>query len=1072
MYHKRPFYKAFFITSVFICFYFFSYNAFAFKVETHVWVGQQVLNDVSDGLLSIPIGGVDYSIPVAPHIVEALKNYPGQFRMGNIGPDALPDMYTGQMIVHPGEGGWKTDQWLQHILNNAVTGEELALAYGYLGHAAADTFSHTYVNLYSGDKFVLTDGEIDVEQRHILLEKYIEKHTPPLLDANGSYIGKASDVITTPSAFIRDRLIFNDTVANNYKNGGATHLYLVNKLRNGLYSTNAKVEEINAKIASLIIEYKYGIKINSEYLQEFFAAEEELRDAISSGADNLQELHNKFIEKYGDVIDGASNLIQQLTSNTIDFITLSGRYEEVIRDLADAQSTLANTAETIYVEVCYEACGLSCWGVWPFDEICENVCNQVCDWTAETNPLFIEYSNLVNSLFDEKNKLADEVQAVKDTLNSLIDLAATAYQVEINLQNDLLNAAIDLAQRYATDINPVSAHLEGWIDDVEVGMREYVIANESFIRATMTGDNPLTPLSDWLSCWGLAVTGIVPAPVTTATCTAIDRFNEINEKLDEVLAYASQIDPITRLVMEIKQEITEKLYKIAEDLVYELAEKLTDVDVERIVSLFKGDITAADLDSIFGHDDSTKDLLLINDISTRVNAEMNITNEGYFDPEKYHVIYNSVILAKLALLEPGQLQELAAQAGITVTDLYGGCLFGCDTSGSTNILFDAIANIDGNHQWQPVAPPYPRNATPLLDGKWNMPQYGYFYDDGANFSGFRYWEHAESRKAIFTQLFKGPIAPGIETPTDLVPGLADILPADYPFRACAENPFPHTIDDDHKTVLDIDDTCGGLAIPVAFTGGTISQDSFLLSNSTYLMTSDLIVPVGVTLTIKKGSTLMFVAGTSLIVNGSLIVEGTNASPVNFSVNSQVTATITSLSSMAKAEAYKTDSKQSKPGPNNQWGGIVIQSGTTDNIINGAIITGAETAISFVNSGGVVKNSTISNNNMGVYVTGSSQPRVNNNVIVENRYGVYVDGDKSAIAPLPIVTDNSIYDNKPFNYYANWFMQPDGIVLNASDNWWGTAHYPEITADIFPGKGSTKFAPRVEILPYLIHLEAR
>lgn len=31
-------------------------TASAFKVKTHVWVGQQVLNDLADGKITIPVG--------------------------------------------------------------------------------------------------------------------------------------------------------------------------------------------------------------------------------------------------------------------------------------------------------------------------------------------------------------------------------------------------------------------------------------------------------------------------------------------------------------------------------------------------------------------------------------------------------------------------------------------------------------------------------------------------------------------------------------------------------------------------------------------------------------------------------------------------------------------------------------------------------------------------------------------------------------------------------------------------------------------------------------------------------
>ena len=45
----------------------------AFMSETHVWVAQQVLNDIDDGRVTIAIDGVDHQYAVNPTIVNALK---------------------------------------------------------------------------------------------------------------------------------------------------------------------------------------------------------------------------------------------------------------------------------------------------------------------------------------------------------------------------------------------------------------------------------------------------------------------------------------------------------------------------------------------------------------------------------------------------------------------------------------------------------------------------------------------------------------------------------------------------------------------------------------------------------------------------------------------------------------------------------------------------------------------------------------------------------------------------------------------------------------------------------------
>ena len=64
--------------------------------------------------------------------------------------------------------------------------------------------------------------------------------------------------------------------------------------------------------------------------------------------------------------------------------------------------------------------------------------------------------------------------------------------------------------------------------------------------------------------------------------------------------------------------------------------------------------------------------------------------------------------------------------------------------------------------------------------------------------------------------------------------------------------------------------------------GTLSSDLTLNpENSPYIITEDLIVPTGTTLSIKPGVTLQFQSGINLRVSGTLRVEGTNEEKVEF-----------------------------------------------------------------------------------------------------------------------------------------------------------------------------------------------
>ena len=233
----------------FISFAFFfvvATTTFAFDPRTHVWVAQEVLNDViPDGKLTID--GKEY--PVPSNIVDALRLHPDFYRMGNIGPDAHPDMIVGQSFIHPGtRGGWQTDDWAKWLQDQSrLDGSREAIAYsvGLWGHVSGDIIMHSYVNTYAGDYFLLFD-EQEVELRHFALEHYIGDRTPQLKDHLGAAVGPYDKCLQTPSSFLASTLILNDTVANEYLRAPQLSLHLL-----ALYRLHKSVHDIRVGIERL-----------------------------------------------------------------------------------------------------------------------------------------------------------------------------------------------------------------------------------------------------------------------------------------------------------------------------------------------------------------------------------------------------------------------------------------------------------------------------------------------------------------------------------------------------------------------------------------------------------------------------------------------------------------------------------------------------------------------------------------------------------------------------------------------------------------------------------------------------
>ena len=218
----------------------------AFKLDTHMWVGQQVINDLADdGKLTIKLDKKNITLDVREDVKNAILANQSAYLMGNLGPDAAPDVVVGQMVVHPGvkdiddlNTGWQTNDWLEYLLGVSETNAvATAYTYGYLGHASADIFAHTYVNQYAGDIFKLADETL-VEQRHFVLENYIGKYTPPLKNHLGQYLGSPWErvVMDDPLAeFLRDNLIYNEEVEKEYwKVPAANHLAAYYEFRKGI----------------------------------------------------------------------------------------------------------------------------------------------------------------------------------------------------------------------------------------------------------------------------------------------------------------------------------------------------------------------------------------------------------------------------------------------------------------------------------------------------------------------------------------------------------------------------------------------------------------------------------------------------------------------------------------------------------------------------------------------------------------------------------------------------------------------------------------------------------------------
>jgi hypothetical protein len=262
---------------------FVSAPAFGFKIKTHVYLGQEVINDLkacsaAQNYPCVHITKKDGTVvpaTVDAAVAQAILKHEKTFLTGTIGPDGFADVLSGQVTIHPGitndkhqTSGFGTGDWVNHLLVSASTSEELAFAYGFAGHAAADTFAHSYVNQYAGDVYELTDKETDVEERHMMVETFIADHTPGLQDGSGrdlpdtfAYLGGETDLFA-PLPFIRKTLVANPSAkAQNSRSGGAQHLVALDDVSSEL---NRSLYKKNYKIDVLETAKKYALPVNAQ----------------------------------------------------------------------------------------------------------------------------------------------------------------------------------------------------------------------------------------------------------------------------------------------------------------------------------------------------------------------------------------------------------------------------------------------------------------------------------------------------------------------------------------------------------------------------------------------------------------------------------------------------------------------------------------------------------------------------------------------------------------------------------------------------------------------------------------
>ena len=340
--------------------------------------------------------------------------------------------------------------------------------------------------------------------------------------------------------------------------------------------------------------------------------------------------------------------------------------------------------------------------------------------------------------------------------------------------------------------------------------------------------NSVDIMGEWLKCYAKTFSDlsvVISSEPTTCNAQETKAKPRLNLDIDSLLDLSS--------LNEKYDEVKSAISYIEDDLAKEMIKLITDSN-KKIIEAKDTPVDEQLLNKTFAEDHSDEGLLLIDDIASRIKAEMHLHSDGKLDPNSFAPLYNAVVMSKLTLLSAQSLNELQRRAGVEYPDTFNQN-YSYGSKEYFNILFNAIKTLDGNHIWLEIAPPMPR-IEGKEDAKWpNERAYGYKNSNGY---GFNLFYNPDAREKVFNKIFKGPLNSGLLTPhlIDM-----DTLVSDtYPYKPCPAYPFPNGAGDSTCEELESSDT------PIEINGSSITyeqldeqEESFGMFNSLATLVEDI-----------------------------------------------------------------------------------------------------------------------------------------------------------------------------------------------------------------------------------------
>ncbi len=331
------------------------------KSKSHIHVANLILREIdrNGGRLTIKYGEKEEVFRLPEEIYNALTKYPSHFRAGAVGPDFFPDMFFGQMTIHPTQSGI----WLKRMYDvlrsynpsNRDYYPSLAFYLGYMTHYATDMFGHEDINKYAGGYFP-SFGDIlkamfskkeeendtlanNPETRRLALHMAVESYMDSkLLDPNESfdiqipvdYIRRCFATADTLQ-FMKDHHIkYNQDLSSLNPLAGLTEKYVESIRKSGTIGTYIKTIE---RRESLIVNWinEWAIFAQTDIDEGFSAAFDKCGDNLFTiilqflleliNMDGVADAVTAFMDTFGAVADILLSVTTGGLNKIIDGVT-------------------------------------------------------------------------------------------------------------------------------------------------------------------------------------------------------------------------------------------------------------------------------------------------------------------------------------------------------------------------------------------------------------------------------------------------------------------------------------------------------------------------------------------------------------------------------------------------------------------------------------------------------------------------------------------------------------------------------------------------------------------------------